>query len=102
MNSKSWIIAAILSVSFLAFSVWVATQEGPFGFWVEHTRNLWGNQIGIDLVAGISVALVFIAPRARKAGINLVPWVALTVLGGSIGLLAFVARVFYAEAQNHR
>jgi energy-coupling factor transporter transmembrane protein EcfT len=42
---KLWIWPLILSLLFLVLSVLAVVTEGPLGFWAEHTRNLWGNQI---------------------------------------------------------
>ena len=43
------------------------------------------------------VALFFIAPRARAAGMNVLPWTLLVGCTASIGLLAMVARLFWLE-----
>lgn len=101
MNNKQlWMIPAIASLAFLAYSVWVMVTDGPFGFVAEHTRNPWGVQIGIDLVASVAVGLCFAVVKARKAGVRPVPWVVLTVLTGSIGLLAFCARLLYVGPER--
>jgi hypothetical protein len=43
-------LPAGLSAAFAVFSVIAVTREGPLGFWVEHSRNLWGNQLWFDLL----------------------------------------------------
>lgn len=102
MGRTHWLVPALASLAFLVFSIGVASREGLFGFLVEHQRNGWGAQIGIDLVLSVIVALVFIAPVARQAGVRMAPWLVLTVLTGSIGLLALVARVRYVQAKGAR
>lgn len=100
MNTPRWPLAAALSTIFLAFTLWVIAREGFGGLIVAHEANTWASQVFIDLVIAASVGLVLIAPRARAVGIRLVPWVALTFLTGSIGLLALLARLWYLEGQD--
>jgi hypothetical protein len=44
-RNNSWLFPAMLSLLFLLFSLKAIVSEGLLGFWAEHTRNLWGNQI---------------------------------------------------------
>lgn len=46
------------------------------------------------------MALLLSVPLARRHGIRMLPWVVLTVATGSIGLLALVARLLYAQEAN--
>ena len=94
-----WVLPAGLCLLFLAWSLAAVATEGPFGFWVEHTQHLWGVQIWMDLLIGIGVALIFVIPEARKAGMTPLPWVVLTLCTGSIGLLAMVARLFWLRSR---
>ncbi|MFS8065130.1 MAG: hypothetical protein ACMG6S_02040 [Byssovorax sp.] len=95
-----WILPAVASVAFFSFTVSVMLAEGPFGFVTEHTRNGWGNQIGIDLFTSATLALCFAAPLARRHGVRLWPWILLTIATGSIGLLALQARILYARSRG--
>lgn len=99
MNKSRWLLPAFGSLAFLVFSLVVISREGPFGFVVEHSRNGWSVQIGLDLVLAAVTALCFIAPAARRVGMRMAPWVVLTFLTGSIGLLALAARVLYLQAK---
>ena len=90
-----WIVPAAGSVGFLLFSLYTIAAEGPAGFWTEHTRNFWGNQIWMDLLLAASVALYFLVPQAKKLGMRPAPWIALVACSGGIGLLAMTARVLY-------
>lgn len=98
MHKQLWIAPAVASLAFLLFSIEVVIAEGPLGFLNEHLRTAWGAQIGIDLVLSVIMGLCLAAPLARRAGVRPLPWVLLTLLTGSIGLFAFVARVLYARA----
>jgi len=100
MNKIRWMLPAFGSLAFLVFSLVVASREGLFGFVAEHQRSGWSVQILMDLVFSATVALWFVAPVARRVNVRMWPWVIATVLLGSIGLMALVARVRYAQAKG--
>lgn len=93
----SVMVAATLLGGFAGFTAVTILAEGPLGFLPNHTANLWGVQVWYDLVIALSVALFFVAPRAKAVGMRPAPYVLLTGLTGSIGLLAMVARLFWLE-----
>lgn len=95
--ASGWMAPAALSLAFAAYSTFTALREGPTGFWPEHTRNLWGNQIWFDLLLAAGVACALLAPRARAAGMNVLPWLLAVAATGSIGLCAMLARLLYLE-----
>lgn len=95
----AWIVPAVLSAGFLALSVEAVVAEGPTGFWTEHTRNLWGNQIWCDLLLAIGTAWALLVPRARACGMRWPLWLVAILVTGSIGLLAMVARVLFLESR---
>ena len=97
-----WLFPAALSLCFLAFSLRAVLTEGVFGFWPEHTRNIWGNQIWFDLLLAVGVGWCFAVPKARALGMRLWPWWLFILCTGSIGLLAMVARIFYLDARAPR
>ncbi|MFZ9395926.1 MAG: hypothetical protein ACO25F_07700 [Erythrobacter sp.] len=90
-------MAAALLGGFAGLSAVTIWAEGPLGFVANHSANLWGVQVWYDLVIALSVALVFVAPRARAVGMRVPLYVIATGLLGSIGLLAMVARLFWLE-----
>ncbi len=95
-----WRLPALLCLLFLGFSVYTAITEGPLGFWTEHVRNFWGNQIWFDLLLAFSVSWILLVPRAKKLGMSVLPWLILIFCTGSIGVLAMLARVFYLEERK--
>ncbi len=99
-NAVQWKIPAGFAVLFLAFSLYTIMTEGPLGFAVEHARNLWGNQITLDLLLAVGAALYFAMPRAKALGMQPLLWLALIASTGSIGLLAMVARLAYLTAKS--
>lgn len=96
----SAIFAAGLSGAFLGFTAITVFKEGVLLVWTNHTTNLWGVQVWWDLLFATGTALFFVVPRARAAGMNVLPWVVFVGLSASIGLLAMVARLFWLEKRG--
>ena len=95
--------SAILFAGFGAFTAVQIAQEGVVGFYTNHSQSLTGLQVWWDLIMCALIALFFIAPRARKQGMNILPWALLVGTTASIGLLAMCARLFWLEqAQGAR
>lgn len=95
VGRNSWIFPAALSVAFFAFSLVTIASLGPLGFWTEHTRNLWGNQIWFDLLLAVGIGWCLIAPQARSLGMRLPLWFVAILCTGCIGFLAMLARLQY-------
>ena len=94
-----WLPPAAVSLLFLGFTLYAIAGEGPTGFWPEHTRNRWGNQIWFDLLCAAGLAWALMLPRARQVGMHPLPWLAVLVSSGSIGALLMYARLSYLEAR---
>jgi len=58
-------------------------REAPLGFWVEHPRHLWGNQIWFDLLLAAGVAWALLVPRARRLGQAAGAFEAVSALGSA-------------------
>ena len=71
----SALLAAVLSAAFFGYTAITIFKEGVVLVWTNHTTNLWGVQVWWDLLFATGTALFFIVPRARAAGMNIVPWV---------------------------
>jgi hypothetical protein len=97
---NAWLFPAALSAAFLAYSLLAIAAEGPLGFWTEHTRNLWGNQIWLDLLLAVGIGWTFVAPQARALGMRLVPWLLLVLGTGCIGFTAMTARLLYLRERR--
>jgi hypothetical protein len=95
-----WRFPALLCVAFLMWSTYAIATGGPAGFWPEHTRHAWGNQIWFDLLLAAGVALAFLVPQARRLGMQPLPWVILVICTGSIGLLAMASRILYLREEK--
>ena len=94
------VIAAMLAAGFGAYTGATIFQEGVMPVWENHTGNLWGVQVWWDLIFAVSIALFFIAPRARKMGMNIPLWALFVASTASIGLFAMIARLFWLESQS--
>ncbi len=99
-SRQAWVFPCVLSLIFFVVTLRALLGEGPLGFWTEHTRNLWGNQIWLDLLLGVSAAFAIAVPRARAMKMNVVLWAILCLTTGSIGLYAFISRLLYLESRN--
>ena len=99
-TTGSALLAAMLSGAFGAYTAVQIAQEGVVTFFTNHTANMTGLQVWVDLVICVVIGVFLIAPRARKAGMNLLPWVLFVGATASIGLLAMCARLFWLESQN--
>ncbi len=91
------VLAALLSVAFGAYTALTIAREGVMTVIVNHTFNLWGVQVWWDLLSALTIAMVLIAPRAKAAGMNLLPWALFVLATASIGLFAMAARLFWLE-----
>ena len=94
----NWMLAAGLCGIFSAYTAVQIAKEGVVMFFTNHSANLTGLQVWWDLVMCVVIAFFFILPRARAAGMNVLPWALLVGTTASIGLLAMCARLFWLEA----
>ena len=99
---ESWKLAAVLAVGFIGLSAVPIARKGYLGFIPALTRELWGIQVWYDLIIAVTVALVFIVPRARAMGMKTTPWVIATAFTGCLALLPMVARLFWLEAHARK
>lgn len=90
------VAAAVVLAGFGAFSAWVVATRGYLGFLDSARRDVWSLQVLIDLGIAAWFAVGWMRGDARKRGIAIWPYVALTVAGGSIGLLVYCVRRSFA------
>ena len=96
-----WLIPAVLGVAFILFSLFQVSQDGIVQFWINHTTDLTGNQVWLDLVMAVTIGFYLLAPRARAVGMPLLPWGIAVFATACIALLPMLARVIWLEnAQN--
>lgn len=95
-----WRYPAVLGVAFAVFSVITVARDGVLLFWVNHTANLSGNQVWLDLLAATAIGFVLILPRARAAGMTPWPWAIATILLACVALLPMLARLLWLEEKR--
>ncbi|NRA29913.1 MAG: hypothetical protein HRU11_06575 [Parvularculaceae bacterium] len=95
-----WLVPGVLTVGFGAYSIWPVINEGPLGFWANHSTNGWGLQVWWDLLMAVVAAFFLMLPRARAVGMSSWPWVPVLFCTGSIGLFAMLTRMLYLEHRD--
>ena len=85
-------IAALVLAAFGAFSIWVVATRGYLGFLELARDDRWALQMLIDLAIACSFAIGWMRHDARKRGIKTWPYIVMTILLGSIGVLVYVVR----------
>ena len=97
-----WGVPAGLGVLFTLFSLWTVAEEGLVQFWINHTTTMAGVQVWFDLVLAVAIAFVLIAPRARAAGMPLLPWGIAVIATACIALLFMLARLLWLDERATR
>lgn len=82
-------IAAVVLVAFGGYSLWVIAGWGLTGFLALAAREPWGMQLLLDLAIACWFGGTWMVRDARRRGIAAWPFVVVTVLAGSIGLLGY-------------
>ena len=87
---RNTFLAAIILLVFGAYSLYVVAGHGYTGFLTLAWREAWGMQMLLDLVIACAFGVGWMVADARRHAITTWPFIATTVLLGSIGLLAYV------------
>ncbi|MCA9690543.1 MAG: hypothetical protein R3A51_17680 [Nannocystaceae bacterium] len=92
MNAKKIVLTLIL-VDFLAMTAWVMWEYGgPLAAMGALLSTTLGQLACFDLTIALSLAAVWIFKDARARGVSPTPYLALTLLTGSAGPLAYLIR----------
>jgi hypothetical protein len=83
-------LAVTSFVLFTSWSLWVAATHGPLGFLPLASKEPWAAQMLVDLVISLALAMGWLVPDAKRSDISPWPYVALTLLVGSISPLAYL------------
>lgn len=97
MQKNAWIITTLFSVVFTTWTLVAFFNEGVIGLWTTISQSFWDNQVWFDLLFALSIGWILILPRAKAAGMNLVPWFLFTFCSGSVGFSAMFARLLFLE-----
>lgn len=80
----------IVLIPFTGLSALALWQHGYLGIFAHEFQNTAGIQVLVDLVIALSLFLVWMWRDAKKMGRNPWPWLAVTLLTGSFGPLAYL------------
>ena len=91
MSKKQWLLAFVL-VDFSALSAYAIYQIGYVGFAEAMTANIGTIAAMVDLTIALSLIGVWMWNDAKARGISALPYVAITLVLGSIGPLLYLLR----------
>lgn len=89
LNWKKLLLALVL-LDFAALSAYAMFQGGYLGIWQAGLADWGAMQILADLAIACGLILVWLVADARRRGTNPWPYVALTLVGGSLGPLLYL------------
>jgi len=89
--SNRQILAIAILIPFSLLTVYAVMQVGYIGIFDYHRHSPAGWQVFADLVVALILLLTWLIPEAKKSGRNPWPWLALTLVGGSLGPLLYLA-----------
>ena len=85
-------IWAILLIAFAALNLYALASAGAGALIVYPTTlPTWGVVATVDLVLALCVGMYWMVLDARRRGVSATPFIILTLLTGSVGLLAYLA-----------
>jgi hypothetical protein len=90
MSTKARVAVGLVLLGFAELNAYVVWQYGYLGFWELATANAATTAVMVDLVIALGLVTVWMWRDARRRGIGLAPYLALTALLGSIGPLLYI------------
>lgn len=100
MPGKFLLLVAV-TAAFGVLSAIAVVDVGYFGIIEPHFKSWGAAQVFTDLVIVAVLAMVWMVNDARGRSMNPWPFVALTLVGGSFGLLAYlIARELRSPARR--
>ena len=90
--SKKEIALWIVLADFTALTVYAVATQGYFGFYEATlgfvTSSIWGAQVVVDFVVALTIAMGWMIKDAREQGLPYWPYVAATLVLGSIACVS--------------
>ena len=83
-------ILGLVLLDFLALSTWAVSVHGYAGFFEALGANAATITAGTDLVIALGLITVWMWRDAKTSGRNVLPYMGLTALLGSVGPLAYL------------
>jgi 4-amino-4-deoxy-L-arabinose transferase-like glycosyltransferase len=91
MSRKQWLLAFVL-FDFIVLNLYVMSQYGVADMIALVTANAVTVLVMVDLTIALSLVSVWMWNDARDRGMSALPYVAVTLLLGSIGPLIYLLR----------
>jgi uncharacterized membrane protein len=98
MRVRPWLLVP-LTLLFVGVSAWALFEHGYAALWRLPFRDIGTFQIFVDLVVAVSLCLAWLVRDARRRGLSPLPYVVLTLAGGSLGPLAYLWRIERLDAR---
>jgi len=90
MGNAARIAVGLVLLAFADLNAYVLWQYGFMGFWELVTANAATMAVLVDLTIALGFVTVWMWRDARRRGITLAPYLALTATLGSIGPLLYL------------
>jgi hypothetical protein len=90
MSTAARIGVGLVLMAFADLNAYVLWQHGFAGFWQLATANSATVAVMVDLVIALSFVVVWMWRDARRRGVGLAPYLALTAALGSVGPLLYL------------
>lgn len=92
MNRAIPLVALVVLVTFGAYTAWLTATDGYTGFLILAGREPWALQMLLDVSIACLLYSLWLVPDARRHGISPWPYLALTLVAGSLGGLVYLVR----------
>jgi hypothetical protein len=90
MSTATRIGIGLVLLAFADLNAYVVWQHGYMGFWQAVTANSATLAAMVDLTIALTLVTVWMWRDARRRGVSLLPYLALTATLGSVGPLLYL------------
>ena len=90
MSTVARIGIGLVLLAFADLNAYVVWQYGFLGFWQLMTANTATMAVMVDLTIALTLVTVWMWRDARRRGVSLIPYLALTATLGSVGPLLYL------------
>lgn len=99
MNAQKIGLVAVLA-GFAALTIYTVLEHGYVGFFRQMLSNAATITASVDLIIALALVLAWMWRDARARGAILAPYLALTLLFGSVGPLLYLIRRPHAPSPS--
>ncbi|MCO4763613.1 MAG: hypothetical protein KC502_19030 [Myxococcales bacterium] len=88
--TKTRIFLALLLADFVALNIWAVETAGLVELFQQAIGSTGGILLTVDLLLALGFVCTWLYKDAKRRDVNPLPWLALTVMSGSIGWLLYL------------